>query len=237
MPTVEPIDTVLRVAAGDPAEHSAVFRLWTEPSPGDLYIAVRSLTRVLKASIHASGVCRIAYTSEYWDRPESDWLTEGGLEDRLVHRFQPSEEPAPGLKLVFRIVIPWFSVSLGPLEQSVAENVLFVNRPARDEIAELTVFIADRGVGWERQYPGTTSMGTAGVARMDLDSDRLVLVTVHYSPLDIEAFRRLNDRFTRTIANESELPISSSDNLRAVLIGDQPDGSGAFYDWKVVKAG
>ena len=94
--------TALRFAVCGPKGHSTS---WTAFKRGnDYYIGARGLMGAQKISLHASGICRVALTEEFYN----SLPTKGLLQplDRAIAKWRRSETPARGAVHVASIIFP-----------------------------------------------------------------------------------------------------------------------------------
>ena len=57
--------SVIRVAIGTPEAHGSTWRVWHSGSADDLYVGTRGTAGEVKASLHASGDFRYAFTQPH----------------------------------------------------------------------------------------------------------------------------------------------------------------------------
>ena len=56
-----PLGAVLRIAVGEPGRRSSVWRIWSNRTASDVYVAARTVAGVQKFSFHESGAWRYAW--------------------------------------------------------------------------------------------------------------------------------------------------------------------------------
>lgn len=108
----------LRFAVGDPGGlRSASWKVQGSKTSRDLYVGSRSEMNELKLSLHKSGVWRLAYTKEWWEK-------EGLTGNRLLAGFEPPPFMAGNWRRAVSVVIPTANLkdaSLRPAEPANAK--------------------------------------------------------------------------------------------------------------------
>ena len=66
---------------------SSAWRLWVT-TPGDVYLAIKSMAGIEKYSFHRSGICRSAFTKEYG--------TPSSMNDRVISKWKRLSTPPRG---------------------------------------------------------------------------------------------------------------------------------------------
>ena len=105
----------LRFSVGnDNGPQSNVWRAWSSRS--EVYLSVRSMTKIKKFSFHSSGICRIAFTKEHG--------TPANMSDRVIVKWRKAETPPQGSRrgaCVAKIAVPtdFLSVPTKRVEKTV----------------------------------------------------------------------------------------------------------------------
>jgi hypothetical protein len=110
--------------------YSSVWRVWSEDS--DVYLAVRSLVRYMKISLHQSGGFRIAFTKQYNDR----MVLENGKDaaiDRALLKWQ--KIPISGNEVMQALDIH-FPLSALSLRHKPDTKNLILLRPDRESLGD-----------------------------------------------------------------------------------------------------
>jgi len=203
-----------RVAIGTPGGLSGnSWRIWT--SGQDTYIACRDNFREFKVSLHASGIWRVAFTTEALNqRPELE-LPDG---DRVLQRYTPDKSSRDTAVLAYQIVVLRAGLYLTPdRRQNWPTSVVYVEPPIEpDQMAVLTVAVVPS------EAPMRISQGTLGavIAVLPFGPGRtLQVVATHDSdanvkPLIIQAYNQVPQSF-RFVMNEDSV---------FVVYGNRPEG-------------
>jgi hypothetical protein len=184
----------IRFGVGEPdGPRSATWRLWVPARSSDVYAARRSLAGQVKASLHASGRWRVAFTTELVERADQELVAPG--QDRVIIAWDRPPEVMPGLTAAFDIIVPWFEVVPQALPVSDSEHVVFYPAPGEGGQVNVYVFLSSPSLvaeGWPGQRSmGTTLMGTAGLGsgeKVWLVARTVMMPAEHRRQL--EAFRR-----------------------------------------------
>ena len=200
---------------------AATWKLWTPGAPKhDVYLACRELKGELKASLHQSGKWHIAFTPGFYERSfEED---SSRPTSRFTDRWPRPHDIAPGITLAFRVVVPWFSTTIIDEEK---EGILWVTSAVEGYAIEFAVFITSNGC-IVTNWPGKNSMNSKFVGSIPLFSGETIWVVHTTTPIKIPAPMQGKVRFFKG-ANSSTLELSE---LRAIIFGDEPDGSRVMYD-------
>jgi len=202
---------------------AATWKCWSPANKDDIYLACREMKGAFKASLHQSGSWHIAYDKKFFDSAiHRDDLTEKG---RYISQWPEPPELSPGIRLAFRVITSSAAVC-GPL---IGEpDFVSVPPPNEGRAIEFALVVIDPRVpitGW----PGKNSMNTSFIGTYGLASGRKVWVV--YREIDMPVLPAIQgDPKFYAGRTSSDL---SSDNLKAIIIGDDPDGSKLIYDCKV----
>jgi len=72
-------NTSIRLGVGSrEGAKSGVWRIWAGKGKSDVYLAVRSYAGIFKVSLHESGRCSVAFTSQFAERNPSALAGRGG---------------------------------------------------------------------------------------------------------------------------------------------------------------
>jgi hypothetical protein len=115
---------------------SSVWRLWVTRH-GDAYLASRQLAKILKLSLHRSGICRSAFTSEHG--------TPASMPDRLIFKWRRKSIPSVGSGDGTRVVwlgIPTDYLSFRP-DLDLTEHVCVPSAPSGGATYFEIVFTAE----------------------------------------------------------------------------------------------
>jgi hypothetical protein len=205
---------------------AATWKVWTPgPPKNDVYLACRALRGELKASLHESGHWHIAFSPAFYERRFADEDTRPS--SRFTDEWSRPAEIAPGLTLAYRVVVPWFSATIKPEKE--ARGIAWVPSAPKGQAIQFAVLItapSARASSW----PSKNSMNSKFVGTISLGSGEMVWVVYTTEPFPLPASMRGTAQFFEG-HDASSL---KSATLRAVLFGDEKDGSRKMYDVPVV---
>jgi hypothetical protein len=126
--------------------------VWHSGARDELYAGTRTTAGEFKASIHASGDFRIAFTKQHMDSAHA--IVEPGK--RIIERWRPFEI-APGVWCVFAIRQPASSVNMS---YELPTKVRMVPPPAEGNETAAHVYVARRdvAVSFDAQVIGSFSL-------------------------------------------------------------------------------
>src|SRR5688572_17554221 len=137
-----------RFAVGEPdGARSVVWRVWTNPSRNDIYIAARHLGGVYKVSLHGSGKWRIAF-----EGPRSPFIPEGG--DRATTKWNRPADLAPGWTRGFSVAVPASEVVEGKAVVADPHKLYWAPKPAGEAAVEFHLFLSPPQVTGVADWPG-----------------------------------------------------------------------------------
>jgi hypothetical protein len=222
-----PREEIVRFAVGGPDEpRSCVWRIWTGRGTSDVYISARVLGGILKASLHESGVWRLALTREYAEAH--------GEDDRLIEQWDRPQPLHEGVKSAFEIIVPSAELALPrqPLPEGRkkhTKNVTWV-RPAPEGFA--THFI----VMYAEPGEPVQETEVAILASFALPDGRTVIVTVVEQAVSegqqqqIEAYRSAMAEGMRQASSEVQAAYEAALEPRGYLYGHDDNGTRFFID-------
>ncbi|MBK6796470.1 MAG: hypothetical protein IPG76_06690 [Acidobacteria bacterium] len=223
-------EQAIRFGISDGNKHrAATWKLWTPSGKSDVYLACRPLGGALKASLHQSGNWHVAYNKVFFtENVEGEVL---GKKDRFITKWSRPTTIALGVILAFRIITP-FSAVTTPVIGEEKEMTWLPNCP-EPQATEIDIFIVSPTTpvtGW----PGKNKMETQLVGAYILANGESVWAVYRVVDMpDLSSALKGTGHFYKG-RNEGDL---KSDNLRAIIIGNEPDGSRVMYDCVVVKKG
>jgi hypothetical protein len=138
----------------------------------DVYIGPRSQTRVIKLSLHKSGLWRMAWTEL--------GASEIGLADgqnRLLSRWERTAELAPGWRHAVSVHMTRASLTTH-LDESKLEKVAFYPPPDLGDMVRFMLLLGEPG-GAELKVNGALDVGS-----LQLPNGGMVGVIVNYQPMN-----------------------------------------------------
>ncbi len=195
---------------------STVWRVWADRKKGDVYISARDLGGHFKASLHASGKCRAAFTAEHMARPRPLIPPD---RDRAVMRWTLPAPLAPSVVQAFTIIVP--SEDLGAPLGADDGLVQWTPAPPGGEVTFFTIALLAAGVRCSN-WPGKNT-GSELVGRIGLENGDTVWVvsnTRPETPEETTAWDRLR-RLSR-VAAYGVGATADDGHLRGVTMGCTP---------------
>jgi hypothetical protein len=140
----------------------------------DVYLACRELGAI-KASLHHSGQCHLAYAPTFFEAEVvgADHMPQG----RFIEKWPRPKEIASGLTLALRISTPWSAVNV-PYSQAAFPAMKWIPNAPTGKATEIDILLstaATKIAGW----PGRDSMGTQLIDSVQLDSGAMAWI-VHW---------------------------------------------------------
>jgi hypothetical protein len=223
----------IRFAVGSPdGPRSGVWVLWTMPHKNDVYLAARSLGGVFKVSLHADREGQPASWRIAFNDPNSPFLRPG--QDRVVERWVPPTELAPGWTRAFEITVLASELTVPQDGDHDPGNVAWISPPALGFGVDFDVFLSAPGVTGAEGWPGRDSLGTRRLFCAPLANGQHAWLLASYGAVSQEV-RDGIDRFHRLI---EQSPVRVLDDVdwtslrqpRAFLGGILNDGTRYFLD-------
>ena len=220
-------EVAVRFAVSDGVSRTAsTWKCWAMRGTGkdDVYLACRELGRALKASLHESGSWQVAFDRKFLDAHarRDEWPT------RVVEDWNRPGEIHAGLTLAFRIVTPLAAVSR-PLKPEDVGALIWVPLPPSEDLAvEVDVVFTKPGVP-TTHWPGRYEMNTQLVGQFVLDGGDTVWLVSRVIPTPTLKARAGHKRFFHGHSEED----LNTEGLRAIVFGEEKDGSRVMYDYPV----
>jgi hypothetical protein len=206
--------------------HSATWKLWTETSGGhsEVYLACRALGGELKASMHQSGNWHVAFSQNTFEEKVEGAVPS--LDSRFVDKWPRPPEIADGVTLAFKIVTPETAVSSNS-EVKNPSKIVWAPAPPDGKASKIYICITTPSAKIS-EWPGKDSMGTSLIGSFHLNNGDTVWAVSQI--VDCPDFSKFGTRTGYFFNGKSRGDLRESDNLRALLFGDNPDGSRVIYD-------
>ena len=217
----------LRFGIGDKASlHSATWKLWTEMSGGnsEVYLACRSLGGELKASMHQTGNWHIAFSESTYQKKVAGAIPN--LSSRFTDQWPQPPDIANGVTLAFRIVTPATAVTSNA-EVKNPNKIVWIPTPSETKAIEINILITSPQARIP-EWPGKESMGTGLIGSFQLNNGNTVWAVSH--EIDAPDFSKLGKGTGHLFKGKTKTDLKNSDNFRALVFGEEPDGSRVIYD-------
>ncbi len=221
---------VLRFAVGSPsANRSSTWRVWVPAGQSDVYLSQRGLGGAFKASLHASGECRFAFTKNFVLQQQS--IDNWSRPDRLLDTWaRPAI--APGFFLPCRVAIP--SSELRPFTTWIDPRrpVTWMPEPPLGNHVAIDLLIVEPQLPQD-QWPGKNSMGTILLRRHTL-SDSTTLFIVYSNWLSQPSFQKGIHDFHDSLQRPSRAwvaldPPSGEGTYRGILMGRDGENNSRYF--------
>jgi hypothetical protein len=213
--TVVPLTrSPFRVAIGTPGGLSSnSWRIWT--AGRDAYIACRDNFREFKVSLHASGIWRVAFTSEALNKRPDLQLSDG---DRVLQRYTPDLSDPNTAVMAYQIVVLRTGLYLTPdRRRTWPMSIIYVEPPVEpNRMAVLTTAVVPS------EAPMRIPQGTHGavIAVLPFGSGRTLQVVathdsdVNVKPLIVQAYDQVPQSLRSVMSEDSVF----------VVYGNRPEG-------------
>ncbi len=135
----EPIQKdVIRWAIGSPNKlRSSTWRIWGNIK-GDIYVAVRSMGSITKASFHRDGRCQVGFTEEY----QANAFRRFEIKSRHWERWQLPISPTVR---VLQIIIPY--TELRQFTDRNNQKITWLPLPPENSVVAMSIFITAKDIG------------------------------------------------------------------------------------------
>lgn len=224
-------DQIIRFGISDGmGNRAATWRLWTPSGKSDVYLACRGLGGILKASLHESGRWHVAYSqTEFEEHVQGAILTQ---KDRFLDKWPRPKPFAANATLAFRIVTP-HSALITPIGLSDKSVTWIPNCPPQ-QATEVDIVIIPNNMP-DDSWPGQNKMETKPIGSLTL-ANREVVWLVHrvVEIPDLSSVVGGQGTFYRGRTRED---LKNAEYLRALVFGEEPDGSRVIYDCAVTSSG
>jgi hypothetical protein len=201
-------------------QRAATWKCWSEPAKSDVYLACRELGGALKSSLHGSGRWHVAYAPSFFEESVSEQdRTERG---RFIDKWARPKSIVPGVSLAYRIITPWSSVTA---EDRATASIVRIPAPPEGRAIECDVFLLDRSRNMD--WPGKTSMKTQPVGSYRLPTGDIVWIVWWEIAMPKLGALQGRPKFYRGRTMDD---LKKGERVRALLFGDEPDGSKTILD-------
>lgn len=206
---------------------AATWNLWTQIGAGksDIYLTCRALGGTLKTSLHESGSWHVAYTQKAFEEDVQGVIAN--QTDRYIGKWPKPKPLAAGITLAFRIVTPHSAVT-SPITES-DRNVIWIPNAPTPKATEIDI-IMTLPTTPVTEWPGKRSMGTSLVKSFQLENGATVWIV--YWVVDMPNLSSSTKGTVQFYKGRGPQDLDS-DNLRALVFGNEPDGSWVICDCAV----
>ena len=204
---------------------AATWKLWTQraTNKSDVYLACRSLGGSIKASLHESGQWHVAYSKKTFEERVQGAIPR--FANRFVETWPRPPELAPGITLAYRIVTPSTAVTT-PFEPANFSTVCWIPNAAQGFATEIDIFLLRPGTP-VTDWPGRRSMGTSLIGSLEIENGETAWAVYRTVPQPNLVFPTQGTGYFYRGSGPSDLDCES---LRAMVFGDESDGSKVIYD-------
>ncbi|CAK6687368.1 hypothetical protein ICNINCKA_00189 [Synechococcus sp. CBW1107] len=213
-------DHVLRFAVGDPfGTRAATWRVWSPAGRGknDVYIACRSLGRVLKTSLHESGSWHVGFLRSYVEKHFD--AGDPKQTNPYLQRWPRPQEIGPGVTLAYRIVV--LPAAVNRICQPESAHITWLPAPPMGRAVEIAILLVEARANVEH-CPGSRSIGTSPVGSYVLDSG--VTIWVVHRQIDSPTVNMPGQGNTTWLSGKGPANLNEP-GVAGLIFGDTEDGS------------
>jgi hypothetical protein len=159
-------ELTVRFAIGDEqGARSSVWRIWKGRGKDDIYVAPRSVAGIMKGSLHASGRCHFAVTTQHYER-----ISTGGgamLRERTITAWE-RRRPSPVHDVVQAVSILFAAEFLSDKSYPVGPGTRLIDTPVPGKAIIVDFLFAMQAVGQLLLRPNQTELGRVVLANGEL---------------------------------------------------------------------
>jgi len=174
--------------------------------------------------MHQSGNWHIAFSQKTYEEKVEGAVPSLG--SRFADRWPRPTEIADGVTLAFRIVTPASAVSSNS-ELKNPNKIVWASAPPDDKALKIYICITTPDARIS-DWPGKDSMGTGLIGSIGLNNGDTVWAVSQV--VDCPDFSKLPSGTGYLFKGRTKNDLKKGENLRALLFGDNPDGSRVIYD-------
>ena len=207
----------VRVAFGERGRRSGVWKIVADPK-GDVYVAERTLGKVLKISIHTSGKCHAKFGTVERSQVARKVVERKGTPYQA--RWE-RPEPQPGTTVTRAFTIMTTAEDMVEIPgDDTPEDVVWLPPPPAGYVGQIIV-------GLMKLQSGNQFRGVSLVYVAAMDSGQAVIVMAGYRPIqDDEA-----ERFAEVRSRASRLPAEVAARANKMPVFAEHDGSRCVLDF------
>jgi len=200
--------------------YSDIWRLWTLRN--DVYLSVRSLGGIFKASLHESGQWQCSFSSTY--------IANTGTPNKVRHidQWQRPEEIYPGLTLAFRVIIPNSELRTYARMADSTKKVYWIPCDPKKSMTEIDIIFTKSSLKVP-DWPGKNSMNTFLIDKFKLPNDQTLWIVYRHQLLSAQDIENLKN-YKKIMKSAAHMVVQNKNNIQALLGGSEADGSRKFME-------
>jgi hypothetical protein len=196
---------------------SSPWRLWGSKR-GDVYVSVRTLGGIFKATFHRDQNCFVGFTSQYERTARRRFPS---LRSRILEKWTLPEQQ---LTRVIQIVVP--HAELRSFQSKHDTEVTWLPGPPEGFMGVVSVFFFKPGTPFNIPTAGQ-SVRPVGLVATDL---RIALAVYAHAPIDEASAHYLNTERTRLAQAASEAQVPKQDGVRFAAFASGAQHNRAFFE-------
>ena len=181
MPQREPAArNVFRWAIGSPdGPRSSAWRLWGNKK-GDIYVAVRCLGGIVKASFHRDGKCQVGFTDNYAGTASRRFAVKS-------RHWETWRLPVKPVVRILQILVP--HSELRPFSHRNDRDITWLPTPPEGSVSVVSIFVSAQGIklAAPNGAPPETVVGNVRT------SSRTAWLVYAHNPIDAATAKFLDD--------------------------------------------
>jgi len=199
---------------------SSIWRLWTLRN--DVYLSVRSLGGIFKASLHESGQWQCSFSSTY--------IANTGTPNKVRHidQWQRPEEIYPGLTLAFRVIILTSELRNYAMTVGSTKKIYWIPCDSNNPITEIDIIFTKQSLKVS-SWPGENSMNTFLIDKFKLLNNQTLWIVYRYQLLSAQDIENLKN-YKKIMKSAALMVVQNKDNIQALLGSSEADGSRKFIE-------
>jgi hypothetical protein len=188
----------------------------------DVYVAAYTIRGAFKASLHESGIFRLAFTTQYFSTIRDRFPPAA---DRAVRKWRGPTTIRPGIRQFFIVALPATALRTYETVWESVEPVVWLTPPGDGEEINVALIgtMPDICVtGW----PGKRAMGTELVGKLPLATGETLWLVSHRVAVSPDDATRVEAQLESAASITKSTPVDK----RALMMGPTPDGVWWFRD-------
>jgi hypothetical protein len=177
-------ELTVRFAIGDKqGARSSVWRIWKGRRKDDIYVAPRSVAGIMKGSLHASGHCHFAVTTQHHEKISAGTRTM--LPERTITTWE-RRRPSPTHDVVQAVSILFAAEFLSDKSYPIGPGTRLIDAPVPGNAIIVDFLFAMQAVGQLLLRPNQTELGRVVPANGEL----FLVIAGLVEDFDSDRFRR-----------------------------------------------